>query len=310
MTRRISSSRPMTGSSLPARASAVRSRPYFSSACVGALRVRRGHALAAADALERLEDRLRAAPWRSSSCLAPRRRPRRRRGAGARSRRTRRRAGGPPPRPARRRAWPAGRAPASRPGSGRASARIAATSPRNAGRSTPSRRSVSAGMPSSGSTSAVRRCSASRTGLWSRSAVCLGGDDGLLGLLGEAIELHVGSLSGLRRRSARVGLVDEVEEGRGGLPGLVGQVGRQDDADLDEGRRGLAPEARHALAGEPERPAGLGARRDPSAGPALERRGPGPPRRAAPPRGVTGSSRSRSAPRRVKTGRGAGRTTT
>ena len=32
MTRRISSSRPMTGSSLPARASAVRSRPYFSSA--------------------------------------------------------------------------------------------------------------------------------------------------------------------------------------------------------------------------------------------------------------------------------------
>ena len=32
MTRRISSSRPMTGSSLPARASRVRSRPYFSSA--------------------------------------------------------------------------------------------------------------------------------------------------------------------------------------------------------------------------------------------------------------------------------------
>ena len=32
MTRRISSSRPMTGSSLPLRASAVRSRPYFSRA--------------------------------------------------------------------------------------------------------------------------------------------------------------------------------------------------------------------------------------------------------------------------------------
>ena len=32
MTRRISSSRPMTGSSLPARAASVRSRPYFSSA--------------------------------------------------------------------------------------------------------------------------------------------------------------------------------------------------------------------------------------------------------------------------------------
>ena len=53
MTRRISSSRPMTGSSLPARASAVRSRPYFSRACVRALGVRRGHPLAAADALER-----------------------------------------------------------------------------------------------------------------------------------------------------------------------------------------------------------------------------------------------------------------
>ena len=34
MTRRISSSRPITGSSLPSRASAVRSRPYFSSALV------------------------------------------------------------------------------------------------------------------------------------------------------------------------------------------------------------------------------------------------------------------------------------
>ncbi len=32
MTRRISSSRPMTGSSLPARAASVRSRPYFCSA--------------------------------------------------------------------------------------------------------------------------------------------------------------------------------------------------------------------------------------------------------------------------------------
>ena len=34
MTRRISSSRPMTGSSLPSSASAVRSRPYFSSAWI------------------------------------------------------------------------------------------------------------------------------------------------------------------------------------------------------------------------------------------------------------------------------------
>ena len=58
MTRRISSSRPMTGSSLPARASAVRSRPYFSSAWYVPSGCRRGHALAAANALQRLEDRL------------------------------------------------------------------------------------------------------------------------------------------------------------------------------------------------------------------------------------------------------------
>ena len=51
-------------------------------------------------------------------------------------------------------------------------ARIAAISPRNAPRSVPRRRSVSAGMPSSGSTSAASRCSASRTGLCIRSADC------------------------------------------------------------------------------------------------------------------------------------------
>ena len=38
ITRRISSSRPITGSSLPWRASSVRSRPYFSSDCVSRLR--------------------------------------------------------------------------------------------------------------------------------------------------------------------------------------------------------------------------------------------------------------------------------
>ena len=43
MTRRISSSRPMTGSSLPSRASSVRSRPYFSSDWYVLLGVLRRH---------------------------------------------------------------------------------------------------------------------------------------------------------------------------------------------------------------------------------------------------------------------------
>ena len=58
MTRRISSSRPMTGSSLPARASAGQVPPVLLERGIGALRVGRGHSLAAADALERLQDRL------------------------------------------------------------------------------------------------------------------------------------------------------------------------------------------------------------------------------------------------------------
>ena len=58
MTRRISSSRPMTGSSLPLRASSVRSRPYFSSdwyVLSGFCEVTR---CVAADGRERLEDRV------------------------------------------------------------------------------------------------------------------------------------------------------------------------------------------------------------------------------------------------------------
>ena len=47
MTRRISSSRPITGSSLPWRASSVRSRPYFSRAWKVLLGGRRGHPVAA-----------------------------------------------------------------------------------------------------------------------------------------------------------------------------------------------------------------------------------------------------------------------
>ena len=53
MTRRISSSRPMTGSSLPWRASSVRSRPYFSSAWYGSSGFWRGDPVAAPDVAQR-----------------------------------------------------------------------------------------------------------------------------------------------------------------------------------------------------------------------------------------------------------------
>ena len=70
MTRRISSSRPMTGSSLPARASAVRSRPYFSRAAYvpsGFGDVTRWPPRTLWSALRMAS---RPAPWRSSSWLA------------------------------------------------------------------------------------------------------------------------------------------------------------------------------------------------------------------------------------------------
>ena len=138
--------------------------------------------------------------------------------------------------------WRAGRGSASRPGSGRAGRGSAASSPRNAGRSTPSRRRVSAGMPSSGSTSAREDVlGVEDRALRAAAAVCLGGDDGLLGLLGESVELHVRSLSVSRVSAGRVG-----RRGRGrsraAAVRLVGQVGRQDDAGLDvAGRRARRP---------------------------------------------------------------------
>ena len=93
----------------------------------------------------------------------------------------------------------------------------------------------------------------------------LGGDDGLLGLLGESFELHGAPLD---RKSvlAGVGLVDEVEERPGRGLRLVRQVGRQDDAGLDvQVAVAARPEPGHPLAGEPERAAGLGPGRDRSA---------------------------------------------
>ena len=56
-TRRISESRPMTGSILPLRASSTRSRPYLSSAWYLSSGVLVGHPLPAADLLQRLRGR-------------------------------------------------------------------------------------------------------------------------------------------------------------------------------------------------------------------------------------------------------------
>ena len=58
MTRRISSSRPMTGSSLPCSAASVRSRPNFSSAPYWSSALWLGHAVRAADLGHRLLERI------------------------------------------------------------------------------------------------------------------------------------------------------------------------------------------------------------------------------------------------------------
>ena len=97
----------------------------------------------------------------------------------------------------------------------------------------------------------------------------LRGHDGLLGFLGESVELHVGSL---RYGSARGGLVDEVEQACGRRASLIGQVGRQDDLGLHvEVAVAGGLEAGHPTAGEAERAPVLGARRDGEGDPALER---------------------------------------
>ena len=169
MTRRISSSRPITGSSLPARASAVRSRPYFSRAwyvASGFWLVTRWPPRTPARAW-RIASLL--APLRSSSCWAsppPSATARRRCSVETYSSR-RRRASSEARSMARLNRGSADREP---PWIFARLPRIAASSARKAGTSTPRRRSVSAGVPSSTSTSAARRCSESRTGLCSSSA--------------------------------------------------------------------------------------------------------------------------------------------
>ena len=99
----------------------------------------------------------------------------------------------------------------------------------------------------------------------------LGGDDGLLGLLGEAVELHGTCLLVGCRVDRGSGCSTRSKNGRAAAVRLVGQVGREDDPGLDvqvavAGRL----EARHALAAEPERPSGLGPGRDREQDAALE----------------------------------------
>ena len=88
ITRRISSSRPITGSSLPCSASAVRSRPNFSSACIVSSGFGRGDAVRPAHLGDRLRQRVAVGQQvgeRPRTC-------RRGRAGGARWRCTRRRA--------------------------------------------------------------------------------------------------------------------------------------------------------------------------------------------------------------------------
>ena len=100
MVRRISSSRPITGSSLPSRASAVMSRAYFFSASKLDFGVRAVDLAALADVVDRLLQRLRH--WRRRCAARARPACRRRRSppAAGPARRTRRR---PWSRPAARR---------------------------------------------------------------------------------------------------------------------------------------------------------------------------------------------------------------
>ena len=89
---------------------------------------------------------------------------------------------------------------------------------------------------------------------------CLGGDDRLLGFLGETVELHVSLFDG-RGGSAGARLIDEIEEGAGGGLRLGRQVRRQDDPGLDvQVAESGGLEAGHALAGQAEGATGLGSR--------------------------------------------------
>src|SRR5687767_9934150 len=121
-------------------------------------------------------------------------------------------------------------------------------------------------MLSSGSMSALSRCSASRTGLCSRSAVAWAAM-----MASWAFWVKRSScMSGLS--GTGVGLVDEIEEREGGFASRIGEIGREDDPRLDvEVAVAVGAEPGHPLAREPEHPARLGLGRDREDDVALER---------------------------------------
>ena len=272
---------------------------------VGALRVLRGDALAAADALERLEDGLPAGAVALEQGL----------GLAADLGDAEQQVlgrdvlvaepAGLGLGPLDDAPWRADRGSASRPGSGRAWRAIAASSPRNAGQvdAEPAERlggDAVVGLDERGQ---------EVLGVEDRALEALGGrlggDDGLLGLLGEAVELHVGlsrAPVGIGQRGS--GWSTRSRKVAAAAFGLVGQVGREDDPGLDvEVAVAVAAEARHALARRRNVrpgwvPAGIVSRTRPLS----VRTGTSPPSSAS--SRVSGSSRSRSAPRRVNAGSG------
>src|SRR5450759_5567892 len=139
--------------------------------------------------------------------------------------------------------------------------RAAASSPRKAGRSAPRRRNVSAGMPSSASTRAARRCSESSTGLCISSASrCAATIDSW------AFWVKRSRFIGVSLRScfgSRVRLDDLAQEliRRRSLPAR--QCWGQDDLDSGVEITGAVTlEAGHALAAQTKRLTGLSPRRD------------------------------------------------
>ena len=145
-------------------------------------------------------------------------------------------------------------------------ARIEASSPRNPGRSTPSRRSVSAGMPSSGSSSADRMCSASRIGLSRRWAVAWAATIASWAFwVNRSSCMAVLSWCGRRCPTRQRGLGWSMRSKKACAAALRlgGQVGRQEDPGLHvEVAEPVGVEARHPLAAQPEGATGLRARRD------------------------------------------------
>ena len=254
---------------------------------VGALRVRRGDALAAADALQRLEDGLAVAPWRSRSS-----RPSPPTSSDAEEEVLGRdvlvaEPAGLGLRRARGRAWRAGRATASRPGSGpacrgcrrarrgtRAGRRRAGGGSRR-GRRHRARQGHGAGarrrgraIASSGRPPGRRRWPPGLSRCSDRVAsrvlrVVLGFGQGWR---------WVGCADGPRsgRLRGRAGHV--VEDARRGLGVVVEVVGRTTRARAYRSPLPSPAEVRHALALEPEAVAVLGPGRDAQQDPALERR--------------------------------------